>query len=174
MKIFFFQSILILFFSTSLVSQEIVYDLNFEKLNVGTQLTKRGGLKFQGWNKSQWLVAEAEGNKFGKSTDQKKAFLIKSFELDAGSTYRWTLDLKAISKGTSWKRNHVITVTAKDGDGNYKYGTKTIKEPKSGTWISNAIEFTVLEGKTTVTLQIFRFADGCITAVDNYKLIKQE
>ena len=163
-----------LLFVGLIAAQEVVYNETFEDHPIGTELTKFKGLKFQGWNKSQWLVAEAEGNKFGKSTDQKKAFLIKSFELDAGSTYRWTLDLKAISKGTSWKRNHVITVTAKDGDENFKYGTKTIKEPKSGTWISNAIEFTVLEGKTTVTLQIFRFADGCITAVDNYKLIKQQ
>ena len=162
-----------LLFVGLLAAQEVVYYETFEDHPIGTELTKFKGLKFQGWNKSQWLVAEAEGNKFGKSTDQKKAFLIKSFELDAGSTYQWTLDLKAISKGPSWKRSHVITVTAKDGDGNHKYGTKTIKEPKSGTWISNAIEFTVLEEKTTVTLQIFRFGDGCITAVDNYKLIKK-
>ena len=69
-----------LLFVVLLSAQEVVYNENFESHPIDTELTKWKGLKFQGWNKSVWKVAEAEGNKFGQSTDQKKVFLIKSFE----------------------------------------------------------------------------------------------
>ena len=161
-----------LLFVVLLSAQEDIYNENFESHPIDTELTKWKGLKFQGWNKSVWKVVEEEGNKFGQSTDQKKVFLIKSFELEAGATYRWSVDTKAVSEGKSFKRNHVLNVTNGNGDSMHKYGSVKINEPEIDSWNSNEIKFTILEGKTKVTLQIFRFAEGCIMAVDNYKLVK--
>jgi hypothetical protein len=70
------------------------------------------------------------------------------------------------------KRNHVLNVTNGNGDAMHKYGSIRINEPETDSWNSNEIKFTILEGKTKVTLQIFRFAEGCIMAVDNYNLVK--
>ena len=54
----------------------------------------------------------------------------------------------------------------------HKYGSVKINDPEIDSWNSNEIKFTILDDKTKVTLQIFRFAEGCTMAVDNYKLVK--
>ena len=171
MKIFFFQSILILFFSTSLVSQEIVYDLNFEKLNVGTQLTKRGGLKFQGWNKSEWIVKQENNNKIATSSEQQKVFLVKQFDVEAGASYSWNVDTRVVNNA-AWKRKVNFSVTCGVGDNAKKIAESGTKEIKSNKWLSNKIDFVVPDNQTKVSLIIFRFAEGAKVSIDNYKLVK--
>lgn len=152
-------------------AQKVVYELNFENLNIGTELTK-GKLKFQGWNKSVWTVQKDGNNKFGVSTDQKKVFLIKSFDLTPGDSYRWTLETKAVNNGPAWKRTLILSVVSGKGDESQQLAKENIAEPKNGTWVSSSLDFTVPQNKSEVTLQLFRFADGVTVSVDNYKLVK--
>ena len=56
------------FFGTA---QEFVYELDFEDQTVGTEITKRNTLRFQGWNKSVWTVRQEEANKVATATDGK-------------------------------------------------------------------------------------------------------
>ena len=166
------NTFLFLFFVTISFAQKEVYYEDFESQDIGAKLTSWKGMKFMGWNKSVWKVVEENDNKFGQSSDQQKVFLVKTFDLEAGATYRWSVDTKVVNNGHGWKRSHTLTVTAKGDNDNHKYGFVSVDEPTSNKWNSSTIEFTVLDGKTKVSLQIFRFAEGAIMAVDNYKLTK--
>jgi hypothetical protein len=152
-------------------AQKVVYELNFENLDIGTEITK-GKLKFQGWNKSVWTVQKDDNNKFGVSTDQKKVFLIKSFDVTPGNRYRWTLETKVVNNGPAWKRTHILSVFSGKGEESQQLAKESIAEPKNGTWASSSLDFTVPQNKSEVTLQLFRFADGATVSVDNYKLVK--
>ena len=156
------------FFGTA---QELVYELDFEDQKIGTELTK-GKLKFQGWNKSVWTVGQEEDNMVATSTTQAKVFLIKSFDVTPGDSYRWTLKTKAVNNGPAWKRTHVLSVVCGKGGESQQLAKENIAEPKNGTWASSSLDFTVPQNKSEVTLQLFRFAEGATVSVDNYKLVK--
>ena len=157
------------FFGTA---QELVYELDFEDQTVGTEITKRNTLQFQGWNKSVWTVGQEEDNKVASSTTQAKVFLIKSFDVIPGNRYRWTLETKAVNNGPAWKRTHVLTAVCGKGGESQQLVKENIAEPKNGTWTFSSLDFTVPQNKSEVTLQLFRFADGTTVSVDNYKLFK--
>lgn len=159
------------FLSFMINAQEIIYNQDFEDQKIGAELTK-GKLKFQGWNKSVWTVGQEEDNMVATSTTQAKVFLIKSFDVTPGDSYRWTLKTKAVNNGPAWKRTHVLSVVCGKGGESQQLAKENIAEPKNGTWTSSSLDFTVPQNKSEVTLQLFRFADGTTVSVDNYKLIK--
>ncbi len=152
-------------------TQEIIYSQDFEDQKIGTELTK-GKLKFQGWNKSVWLVQQDDDTNVGISTDQSKVFLVKVFEVIPGATYRWTLDTKAVNNGPAWKRTHTLSVTTGKRNESQQLTKQNISEPKAGKWISSSLEFTVPKNKTEISLQLFRFAGGTTMSIDNYLLTK--
>ena len=164
-----FFIIVLSFFGTA---QELVYELDFEDQTVGTEITKRNTLRFQGWNKSVWTVEQEEVNKVATSTTQAKVFLIKSFDVIPGNRYRWTLKTKAVNNGPAWKRTHVLTVVCGKGEESQQLVKENIAESKNGAWITSSLDFTVPQNKSEVTLQLFRFAEGTTVSVDNYKLVK--
>ena len=164
-----FFIIVLSFFGTA---QELVYELDFEDQTVGTEITKRNTLRFQGWNKSVWTVEQEEVNKVATSTTQAKVFLIKSFDVTPGNRYLWTLETKAVNNGPAWKRTHVLSVVCGKGGESQQLIKENIAEPMNGTWTSSSLDFTVPQNKSEVTLQLFRFADGTTLSIDNYKLFK--
>ena len=164
-----FFIVVLSFFGTA---QELVYELDFEDQTVGTEITKRNTLQFQGWNKSVWTVGQEEDNKVATSTTQAKIFLIKSFDVIPGNRYRWTLETKVVNNGPAWKRTHVLSVVCGKGDESQQLAKENIAEPNNGTWASRSLDFTVPQNKTEVTLQLFRFAKGTEVSIDNYKLVK--
>ena len=164
-----FFIIVLSFFGTA---QELVYELDFEDQTVGTEITKRNTLQFQGWNKSVWTVGQEEDNKVASSTTQAKVFLIKSFDVTPGNRYLWTLETKAVNNGPAWKRTHVLSVVCGKGGESQQLIKENIAEPMNGTWTSSSLDFTVPQNKSEVTLQLFRFADGTTLSIDNYKLFK--
>ena len=164
-----FFIIVLSFFGTA---QELVYELDFEDQTVGTEITKRNTLQFQGWNKSVWTVGQEEDNKVASSTTQAKVFLIKSFDVTPGNRYLWTLETKAVNNGPAWKRTHVLSVVCGKGGESQQLIKENIAEPMNGTWTSSSLDFTVPQNKSEVTLQLFRFADGTTLSTDNYKLFK--
>ena len=164
-----FFIIVLSFFGTA---QELVYELDFEDQTVGTEITKRNTLRFQGWNKSVWTVEQEEVNKVATSTTQAKVFLIKSFDVIPGNRYRWTLKTKAVNNGPAWKRTHVLTDVCGKGEESQQLVKENIAEYKNGAWITSSLDFTVPQNKSEVTLQLFRFAEGTTVSVDNYKLVK--
>ena len=159
------------FLSFMINAQEIIYNQDFEDQKIGAELTK-GKLKFQGWNKSVWTVGQEEDNMVATSTTQAKVFLIKSFDVTPGDSYRWTLKTKAVNNGPAWKRTHVLSVVCGKGGESQQLAKENIAEPKNGTWASSSLDFTVPQNKSKVTLQLFRFAEGATVSVDNYKLVK--
>ena len=164
-----FFIIVFLFFGTA---QELVFELDFEDQTVGTEITKRNTLQFQGWNKSVWKVGQEEDNKVATSTTQAKVFLIKSFDVTPGYRYRWTLETKAVNNGPAWKRTHVLSVVCGKGDESQPLAKESKAEPKNGAWASSSLDFSVPQNKSEVTLQLFRFAEGTTVSVDNYKLVR--
>ena len=66
-----FFIVVLSFFGTA---QELVYELDFEDQTVGTEITKRNTLQFQGWNKSVWTVGQEEDNKVATSNNPSKGF----------------------------------------------------------------------------------------------------
>lgn len=159
------------FLSFMINAQEIIYNQDFEDQKIGAELTKEK-LKFQGWNKSVWTVGQEEDNMVATSTTQAKVFLIKSFDVTPGDSYRWTLKTKAVNNGPAWKRTHVLSVVCGKGGESQQLAKENIAEPKNGTWASSSLDFTVPQNKSKVTLQLFRFAEGATVSVDNYKLVK--
>ena len=159
------------FLSFMINAQEIIYNQDFEDQKIGAELTK-GKLKFQGWNKSVWTVGQEEDNMVATSTTQAKVFLIKSFDVTPGDSYRWTLKTKAVNNGPAWKRTHVLSVVCGKGDESQQLAKENIAEPDNGTWASRSLDFTVPQNKSEVTLQLFRFAEGTEVSIDNYKLVK--
>ena len=172
MKFFHLSIFFILIFSFFGTAQELVYKVDFEDQTVGTEITKRNTLQFQGWNKSLWTVRQEEDNKVATSTTQAKVFLIKSFDVTPGNRYRWTLETKAVNNGPAWKRTHVLSVVYGKGDESQQLVKENIAEPKNDTWASSSLDFSVPQNKSEVTLQLFRFAEGTTVSVDNYKLVK--
>ena len=172
MKFFHLSVFFIAVFSFFGTAQELVYDLDFEDQTVGTEITKRNTLQFQGWNKSVWKVGQEEDNKVATSTTQAKVFLIKSFDVTPGYRYRWTLETKAVNNGPAWKRTHVLTVVCGKGDESQQLAKESKAEPKNGAWASSSLDFSVPQNKSEVTLQLFRFAEGTTVSVDNYKLVR--
>ena len=172
MKFFHLSVFFIAVFSFFGTAQELVYDLDFEDQTVGTEITKRNTLQFQGWNKSVWKVGQEEDNKVASSTTQAKVFLIKSFDVTPGYRYRWTLETKAVNNGPAWKRTHVLSVVCGKGDESQQLAKESKAEPKNGAWASSSLDFSVPQNKSEVTLQLFRFAEGTTVSVDNYKLVR--
>ena len=172
MKFFHLSVFFIVVFSFFGTAQELIYDLDFEDQTVGTEITKRNTLQFQGWNKSVWTVGQEEDNKVATSTTQEKVFLIKSFDVTPGYRYRWALETKAVNNGPAWKRTHVLSVVCGKGDDSQQLAKESIAEPKNGAWVSSSLDFSVPQNKSEVTLQLFRFAEGTTVSVDNYKLVR--
>ena len=172
MKFFHLSILFIMVFSFFGTAQELVYELDFEDQTVGTEITKRNTLQFQGWNKSVWTVGQEEDNKVASSTTQAKVFLIKSFDVTPGNRYLWTLETKAVNNGPAWKRTHVLSVVCGKGGESQQLIKENIAEPMNGTWTSSSLDFTVPQNKSEITLQLFRFADGTTLSIDNYKLFK--
>ena len=172
MKFFHLSVFFIAVFSFFGTAQELVYDLDFEDQTVGTEITKRNTLQFQGWNKSVWKVGQEEDNKVATSTTQAKVFLIKSFDVTPGYRYRWTLETKAVNNGPAWKRTHVLSVVCGKGDESQQLAKESKAEPKNGAWASSSLDFSVPQNKSEITLQLFRFAEGTTVSVDNYKLVR--
>ena len=172
MKFFHLSVFFIAVFSFFGTAQELVYDLDFEDQTVGTEITKRNTLQFQGWNKSVWKVGQEEDNKVATSTTQAKVFLIKSFDVTPGYRYRWTLETKAVNNGPAWKRTHVLSVVCGKGDESQQLAKESKAEPNNGAWASSSLDFSVPQNKSEVTLQLFRFAEGTTVSVDNYKLVR--
>ena len=172
MKFFQLSVFFIVVFSFFGTAQELVYVLDFEDQTIGTEITKRNTLQFQGWNKSVWTVGQEEDNKVATSTTQEKVFLIKSFDVTPGYRYRWTLETKAVNNGPAWKRTHVLSVVCGKGDESQQLAKESKAEPKNGAWASSSLDFSVPQNKSEVTLQLFRFAEGTTVSVDNYKLVR--
>ena len=172
MKFFHLSVFFIVVFSFFGTAQELIYDLDFEDQTVGTEITKRNALQFQGWDKSVWTVGQEEDNKVATSTTQEKVFLIKSFDVTPGYRYRWALETKAVNNGPAWKRTHVLSVVCGKGDESQQLAKESIAEPKNGAWASSSLDFSVPQNKSEVTLQLFRFAEGTTVSVDNYKLVR--
>ena len=172
MKFFHLSILFIMVFSFFGTAQELVYELDFEDQTVGTEITKRNTLQFQGWNKSVWTVGQEEDNKVASSTTQAKVFLIKSFDVTPGNRYLWTLETKAVNNGPAWKRTHVLSVVCGKGGESQQLIKENIAEPMNGTWTSSSLDFTVPQNKSEITLQLCRFADGTTLSIDNYKLFK--
>lgn len=86
-----------------------------------------------------------EGDKYGKSDNAKNNFYLrKTFELEAGKTYVWELATK-MTDGAK----HVMSVLPGD--------VYPALDFTNRDWQKHTIEFTVVEGKTSVTLSLYRW-----------------
>ena len=53
------------------------------------------------------------------------------------------------------------------------YGEDKVKEPGENKWKTHKLEFTVIEGREKVALQVYRWAEGVTLNIDDFKLIKK-
>lgn len=102
-----------------------------------------------------------EGDKFGKSDDAKNSFYLrKTFELEAGKTYVWELATK-MTDGAK----HVMSVLP----GDVYPGLDCF----NSDWEKHAIEFTIDEAHTSVTLSLYRWPTKNLF-FDNYILKEKD
>lgn len=156
------------------------FNQDFELLAKGDNILKLQKKKFTTWGKSTWTVSETEGqgnnksNKFASSGAEENATLVLYKDLEVGSTYVFSVAVKMTNaQGAAWKTNYSVKVTAgKKGD-IHVYGEDKVKEPGENKWKTHKMEFTVVEGREKVALQVYRWAKGVTLNIDDFKLIKK-
>jgi hypothetical protein len=102
--------------------------------------------------------------------------LVQYKNLEVGATYVFSVAVKMTNTdGVAWKGNYAVKVSSGGDKGStpYFYKVDDIKEPEDDKWTLHELEFTVIEGKENVTLQVYRWAPGTTLNVDNFKLAKK-
>lgn len=161
-------------------AQKVEISQNFENLEKGTDILTLEKGKFNSWGKSTWTVTEQEGegyeksNKFASSGEAENATLVQYKNLEVGATYVFSVAVKMSNTGSqAWKTNYAVkAVSGKKGD-MHVYKVDDMKEPGADKWTLHELEFTVVEGKERVALQVYRWAKDVILNVDNFKLVKK-
>lgn len=166
--------------SYSASAQKTIFNQDFESVNKGQNILKFEKQKLKAWGESQWTVKEKKGkgfagsNKYVSCGNKQNSTLVRYENLEVGSTYVFSVAVKVNNPDAqSWKSNYTVKVTSgKKGD-IHRYGEDKMVEPKNGKWIEHKIEFTVVEGRENVILQVYRFAASMTLSADNFKLIKK-
>jgi len=171
--------IAIIAFMLTANAQKSESNQDFENLEKGKDITKLQKEKFTTWGKVTYTVTEKEGkgynksNKFASSSDEENATLVLYRNLEVGATYVFSAAVKITGANVDWKTNYVVKVSSgKKGD-MHQYGGEKVKEPGANKWQNHEIEFTVIEGREAVMLQVYRWAEGVTLNVDDFKLIKK-
>ena len=73
----------------------------------------------------------------------------------------------------AWKSNYSVNVISGKKEDRHIYAEEKLVEPKANKWKTTEIEFTVIEGKEKVTIQLYRWAKDVTMNVDDFKLIKK-
>ncbi|PCI33657.1 MAG: hypothetical protein COB60_07425 [Flavobacteriaceae bacterium] len=153
---------------------------SFEPLEKGKDITKLKKGKFGTWGKSTWTVTEKKGkgnnksDKFASSNGAINATLVHYKTLEVGVTYVFSVAVKMThAKGNVKKTNYSVKATSGKKGNTHKYGEVKVVEPGENKWKQHTIEFTVVKGREKVTLQVYRWAEGVILNVDDFKLIKK-
>ena len=170
----------LLAFSFSVYAQNTNFSQNFENLDSGKDITKLEKGKFTTWGNSTWTVTEKKGagnnksDKFASSDGAVNATLVLFKTLEVGATYEFSVAVKMTNaKGNAKKTNYMVKATSgKKGD-MHKYAEDKVVEPGENQWKQHKIQFTVIEGREKVALQVYRWAEGITLNVDDFKLEKK-
>tara|TARA_B100000809_G_scaffold237914_1_gene258235 strand:- start:29625 stop:30167 length:543 start_codon:yes stop_codon:yes gene_type:complete len=168
-------------FTMTIVSQaQIITNENFESLEAGQDILKLKKGKFNTWGKSTWTVTEQAGggfhksDKFASSGGEENATLAQSKKLEVGETYVFSVAVKMTDTGgQGWKSNYSVKVISGGKADTHIYKGDNMKEPGADLWKQHKIEFTVVEGREKVTLQVYRWAPGTILNIDDFKIKKK-
>jgi len=172
-----FATFIMLFTTTA---QKSDFHQTFETLEKGKDITKLQNGKFTAWGKSTWTVSEKKGkgnrasDKFASSDGTMNATLVVYKNLEVGATYEFRVAVKITNaKGNAKKTNYSVKASSgKKGD-IHKYGEVKLVEPGGNNWKLHRFEFTVIEGREKVALQVYRWAEGVILNIDDFQLIKK-
>ncbi len=166
-------------FSANAQQKKAEFFQGFENLEAGKDVSKVQKKKLNTWGKVKFTVTEKEGkgfnksNKYASSSDHENATLVLYRDLEVGATYVFSSAVKITGTDVDWKTNYSVKVASgKKGD-IHQYGTDKVKEPGAGKWQKHEIEFTVIEGRETVMLQVYRWAKDVTLNVDDFKLVKK-
>ncbi len=179
MKTKFLFFIIALGIAFSSKAQEVVFSQDFESFEKGKNLINFKKGLFKTWGKSTWKVTEKKGkgfeksNKFASCGDEEGATLVKTIELEAGSTYIFSVAVKISNADTDWKANYNVRVlSGKKGDIHF-YAKDDLKKPKANNWRKHEFEFTVIEGREKISFQVYRWAKDVTLNLDNFKIVKK-
>lgn len=159
-------------------AQKVITSQDFEALEKKEDILSLDRDKFNTWGKSTWTVTEKKGkgfndsDKFATSGDEVNATLVKYRNLEVGETYVFSVAVKMTNADVNWKTNYAVKVlSGKEGDMHF-YVNEQLKEPRQDKWQLHEGEFTVIEGRENICLQVYRWAEGVKMHVDNFKLVK--
>ena len=148
-----------------------VYENGFESYDAGHNLLQ-GTDTFIVWAPATGVsviedaTAAKSGSKYALTDAQTKwASYLKEFNLTAGETYVWTMWTKV--DGDNKGRKIKIQSTAA-----HVYLAPTNVAAGDG-WIETSAEFTVVEGREYVQIQIIDLANTPAIAIDDIKLVKK-
>ncbi len=166
-------------FSATAQQNKAEFFQGFENLEAGKDVSKVQKKKLNTWGKVKFTVTEEEGkgfnksNKYASSSDHENATLVLYRDLEVGATYVFSAAVKITGTNVDWQTNYSVKVASgKKGD-IHQYGTDKVKEPEAGKWQKHEIEFTVIEGRENVMLQVYRWAKDVTLNVDDFKLVKK-
>lgn len=174
--------ILSVFFSITLTvnAQKTLVNQTFENLEKGEDILKLQKEKYKTWGKSTWTVTEKKGkgfeksNKFVSSGDEENANLVQYKNLEVGETYVFSVAVKMTNTGKQgWKSNYAVKATSGNKGDTHVYKVDDMKEPGANKWKQHKLEFTVIEGRERLALQVYRWAPNTTLNVDNFKLVKK-
>ena len=161
-------------------AQEKIFFQGFENSETGKNVTKTQTKKLNSWGKATWTVTEKKGkgfndsNKYASCGGEESATLVLNKNLEVGATYLFSAAVKVTNTDVDWKTNYTVKVASgKKGD-IHQYGGDIVKEPGANKWQQHEIEFTVVEGRESVMLQVYRWAKDVTLNVDDFKLIKKQ
>lgn len=179
MKQLFISLSVIFVFTLTVNAQKAAFNQNFESLEKGADVTKSPKKKLNSWGKATWTVTEKKGkgfnnsNKYASCDGEESATLVLNKNLEVGATYLFSAAVKVTNTDVDWKTNYTVKVASgKKGD-IHQYGGDIVKEPGANKWQQHEIEFTVVEGRESVMLQVYRWAKDVTLNVDDFKLVKK-
>lgn len=160
-------------------AQKVIFSQDFESSSEGTNVKALQKNKLTTWSGAQFTVSENKGkgnnssNKFASSHGTENAAIVLYRDLEVGATYVFSVAVKMTEvDGKSVKANYTINATSgKKGD-MHRYGQEKV-EPKGNNWKVHKLEFTVVEGREKVALNVYRWAKDATLNVDDFQLIKK-
>lgn len=161
-------------------AQTLVHQ-DFESLEKGSDVLEARPNRLFAWGKCPWTVTEKKGkgfmksDKFATSGDVENATLVKYADLEVGKTYVFSVAVKLTNVNQSWKGAYSVKAIYPESKENiYQYAVEEVKEAKVGKWKKHSLEFTVVEGKENVVLNVYRWAKGVKMHVDDFILTEKQ
>ncbi|WP_438988679.1 hypothetical protein [Polaribacter sp.] len=175
-----YYTIIVILLTLGGVKAQTLVHQDFESLEKGSDVLKARPNRLFAWGKSTWTVTEKKGkgfmgsDKFATSGDEVNETLVKYTDLEVGKTYVFSVAVKLTNVNQSWKGAYSVKAIYPESKENiYQYAVEEVKEAKVGKWKKHSLEFTVVEGKENVVLNVYRWAKDVKMHVDDFMLTEK-